>query len=287
MLSPSNLEPHRPTGKTPDIPACQCALEQEQSERIHKKLRIIDAHHPAASVSNQADITEAAPLLPASSVRVTLTSLKLRHNSQQTMDVSKEVRAVGAICAQNHWTLVIMYVQEKGTVYVDPFGASVAQAKRCERITKALVQKKSQATRVWVFETVDNPRQQDSPLVGLCCRGKELAYPVDEAGVSRMRLQIARTLVDNTEDFSEICSNCGFRCTGGTDNADIIDDGPEEDERFPEKVLSTLYHRLKQQKFHLIHCPVSSDLSLRFPPPAAPASPAKALTKPTTSWDGP
>ncbi|KAK7879083.1 hypothetical protein WMY93_034132, partial [Mugilogobius chulae] len=104
--------------------------------------------------------------------------------------------------------------------------------------SRALVQKKSQATRGWVYETVDHPKQQDPTSCGvfvcklaeLLLEEKELVYPVDEAGVSRMRLQIARTLLDNTEDLSEICSNCGFRCTGGTDDANIIDDGPEEDE---------------------------------------------------------
>ncbi|KAK7879085.1 hypothetical protein WMY93_034134 [Mugilogobius chulae] len=160
-----------------------------------------------------------------------------RSQHLKRMDVSKEVRAVGAICAQNHWTLVIMYVQDKRVVYVDPFGASAAQVKRCEQITSTCPKEVPSHKRLGLRDR-GPPKQQDPTSCGvfvcklaeLLLEEKELVYPVDEAGVSRMRLQIARTLLDNTEDLSEICSNCGFRCTGGTDDANIIDDGPEEDE---------------------------------------------------------
>ncbi|KAL2102340.1 hypothetical protein ACEWY4_001508 [Coilia grayii] len=43
---------------------------------------------------------------------------------------------VGAVCEQNHWTLIAMYPHEKRSLYIDPFGAKPEALKRCGEVSR-------------------------------------------------------------------------------------------------------------------------------------------------------
>ncbi|KAL0985066.1 hypothetical protein UPYG_G00152460 [Umbra pygmaea] len=82
------------------------------------------------------------------------------------LDLLKHV-AAGAVCHQGHWTLIIMYLKEKRSLYVDPFGATQKQIDHCRDVTRALVRKHSPAIGKWTCSTVAHPKQKDTTSCGV------------------------------------------------------------------------------------------------------------------------
>ncbi|XP_008293042.1 sentrin-specific protease 2-like [Stegastes partitus] len=130
--------------------------------------------------------------------------------------------AAGAVCDKAHWTLIIMYLKEMRAVYLDPFGATEEQVKKCQAVTRALVRTKHPTITKWTCSTVPHPKQQDSKSCGVfVCKLAEqmllvqdINYPVDQEGVARLRLDLAVTLLKNSDDLSDMCKACGEASSG-------------------------------------------------------------------------
>ncbi|XP_037624969.1 uncharacterized protein LOC119487946 isoform X3 [Sebastes umbrosus] len=135
--------------------------------------------------------------------------------------------AAGAVCHNGHWTLIIMYLKEMRALFLDPFGATDEQIQKCKDVTRTLVRQKCPAVGRWACTTVGHPKQQDAVSCGVfVCKLAEqillkeaIQYPVDHEGVAILRLNIAISLLNNSDDLSQLCRACGELSSG----ADIDD----------------------------------------------------------------
>ncbi|XP_049446704.1 uncharacterized protein LOC125897414 [Epinephelus fuscoguttatus] len=78
--------------------------------------------------------------------------------------------AAGAVCHEGHWTLIIMYLKEMRSLYLDPCGATQQQIERCKHVTRALVRQKCPAIGRWTCSTVAHPKQQDTSCGVFVCK---------------------------------------------------------------------------------------------------------------------
>ncbi|KAI4830697.1 hypothetical protein KUCAC02_002313 [Chaenocephalus aceratus] len=132
--------------------------------------------------------------------------------SLRSLDLFKHDVAVGAI----------MYLKERRSLYLDPFGATEAQIEKCKDVTRALVRKKCPAIGRWACATVAHPKQQDSASCGVfVCKlaeqilsGQTVDYLVDQKGVAMLRLDMAMSLVTNADYLSQLCRACGELSSG-------------------------------------------------------------------------
>ncbi|XP_039657546.1 uncharacterized protein LOC120559688 [Perca fluviatilis] len=146
------------------------------------------------------------------------------------LDLLKHDVAAGAVCHQGHWTLIIMYLKEKRCLYLDPFGATQQQMDHCRDVTRALVRKHNPAIGKWTCSTVAHPKQQDTTSCGvlvcklaeLILKGEAVQYPVDQEGVTQLRLDMAMSLLNDTDDLSQLCRACGEE-SSGADTDDWIE----------------------------------------------------------------
>ncbi|KAJ8011597.1 hypothetical protein DPEC_G00059910 [Dallia pectoralis] len=126
------------------------------------------------------------------------------------LNLLKHDVAAGAVCRQGHWTLIIMYLKEKRSLFVDPFGATQKQIEQCRDVTRALVWKHYPAIGKWTCSTVGHPKQQDTTSCGVfVCK-----YPVDQEGVATLRLGMEMSLLNDTDDLSQLCRACGEESSG-------------------------------------------------------------------------
>ncbi|KAL7370610.1 hypothetical protein ABVT39_005719 [Epinephelus coioides] len=130
--------------------------------------------------------------------------------------------AAGAVCHEGHWTLIIMYLKEMRSLYLDPFGATQQQIERCKHVTRALVRQKCPAIGRWACATLAHPRQQDTTSCGVfVCKlaeqillAQQIDYAVDQEGVAMLRMDMAKALLANTDDLSQLCRACGEESSG-------------------------------------------------------------------------
>ncbi|KAL7408412.1 hypothetical protein ABVT39_023108 [Epinephelus coioides] len=130
--------------------------------------------------------------------------------------------AAGAVCHEGHWTLIIMYLKEMRSLYHDPFGATQQQIERCKHVTRALVRQKCPAIGRWACATLAHPRQQDTTSCGVfVCKlaeqillAQQIDYAVDQEGVAMLRMDMAKALLANTDDLSQLCRACGEESSG-------------------------------------------------------------------------
>ncbi|KAI4800795.1 hypothetical protein KUCAC02_007093, partial [Chaenocephalus aceratus] len=133
------------------------------------------------------------------------------------LDLTKHEVAAGAVCDGAHWTLIIMYLNENRSLFLDPFGATEKQLSRCKDLTRSLVRNKRPSVGRWACTTITHPIQQDSTSCGVfICKlaeqillKKKVQYPVDLEGVASMRFQMAMALVKNSDALSQLCRACG------------------------------------------------------------------------------
>ncbi|XP_037624968.1 uncharacterized protein LOC119487946 isoform X2 [Sebastes umbrosus] len=143
------------------------------------------------------------------------------------LDLFNHDVAAGAVCHNGHWTLIIMYLKEMRALFLDPFGATDEQIQKCKDVTRTLVRQKCPAVGRWACTTVGHPKQQDAVSCGVfVCKLAEqillkeaIQYPVDHEGVAILRLNIAISLLNNSDDLSQLCRACGELSSG----ADIDD----------------------------------------------------------------
>ncbi|XP_071060860.1 uncharacterized protein [Pseudochaenichthys georgianus] len=148
--------------------------------------------------------------------------------SLRSLDLLKYDVAVGAVCSHGHWTLIIMYLKERRSLFVDPFGATDAQIQKCKDVTRALVRKKCPKIGRWACATVAHPKQQDSLACGVfVCKlaeqilsGQNIDYAVDQKGVAMLRLDMSMSLVTNSDDLSQLCRACGELSSGAEGDID-------------------------------------------------------------------
>ncbi|KAL7396473.1 hypothetical protein ABVT39_006364 [Epinephelus coioides] len=130
--------------------------------------------------------------------------------------------AAGAVCHEGHWTLIIMYLKEMRSLYLDPFGATQQQIERCKHVTRALIRQKCPAIGRWACATLAHPRQQDTTSCGVfVCKlaeqillAQQIDYVVDQEGVAMLRMDMAKALLANTDDLSQLCRACGEESSG-------------------------------------------------------------------------
>ncbi|XP_049457538.1 uncharacterized protein LOC125904267 isoform X2 [Epinephelus fuscoguttatus] len=130
--------------------------------------------------------------------------------------------AAGAVCHEGHWTLIIMYLKEMRSLYLDPYCATQQQIERCKHVTRALVRQKCPAIGRWTCATLAHPRQQDTTSCGVfVCKlaeqillAQQIDYAVDQEGVAMLRMDMAKALLANTDDLSQLCRACGEESSG-------------------------------------------------------------------------
>ncbi|XP_078028352.1 uncharacterized protein LOC144464635 [Epinephelus lanceolatus] len=144
-----------------------------------------------------------------------------KQRSLKQLALDRDV-AAGAVCHEGHWTLIIMYLKEMRSLYLDPFGATQQQIERCKHVTRALVHQKCPAIGRWTCSTLAHPRQQDTTSCGVfVCKvaeqillAQQIQYPVDQEGVAMLRMDMAKALLANTDDLSQLCRACGEDSSG-------------------------------------------------------------------------
>ncbi|XP_027893837.1 uncharacterized protein LOC114157181 [Xiphophorus couchianus] len=117
----------------------------------------------------------------------------------------------------HHWTLVVIYPQDKKSLFLNPLGESKQDIQKCLQITRAFMRKKGCNVSRWTCDTVKHPKQQDSSSCGgfsLKFAEKILSkevvdFPVSREAVHSMRLEIAVRLILNSEDLKDLCHFCG------------------------------------------------------------------------------
>ncbi|XP_049930170.1 uncharacterized protein LOC126408578 [Epinephelus moara] len=146
------------------------------------------------------------------------------------LDVTEWDMLIGAVCKDRHWTLVAMYPKDRRALFVDPFGATQTQLTHCRDATRAFMRKKDMGLNLsrWSCETVVHPRQQDSTSCGvLVCKvaellleGSSIDFNVDQVSIGMMRMQMARTLIDDSGNLTDLCRICGEKESGDRDTSD-------------------------------------------------------------------
>ncbi|KAI4801528.1 hypothetical protein KUCAC02_019422 [Chaenocephalus aceratus] len=130
----------------------------------------------------------------------------------RSLDLLKYDVAVGAVCSHGHWTLIIMYLKERRSLFVDPFGATDAQIQKCKN---SIGPQKVSENREMGMRNRCSP--QTTGLIGMrgvCMQeqilsGQNIDYPVDQKGVAMLRLDMSMSLVTNSDDLSQLCRACG------------------------------------------------------------------------------
>ncbi|KAI4817633.1 hypothetical protein KUCAC02_011016 [Chaenocephalus aceratus] len=127
--------------------------------------------------------------------------------SLRKLDLSKHEVAAGAVCDGAHWTLIIMYLNENRSLFLNPLGATEEQLIRCKDVTRSLVRKHRPSVGRWACTTIAHPKQMDSTSCGVLVlklaeqilQKQQVQYPVDQEGVASMRFHMAMALVNNSD----------------------------------------------------------------------------------------
>ncbi|XP_043968986.1 uncharacterized protein LOC122828949 [Gambusia affinis] len=121
----------------------------------------------------------------------------------------------------HHWTLVVIYPQEKKSLFLNPLGESKQDIQKCLQITRAFMRKKGCNVSRWTCDTVKHPKQQDSTSCGVFSLkfaekilSKEVVdFPVSNEAVYSMRLEIAVRLILNINILIfSVYDNCDHDC---------------------------------------------------------------------------
>ncbi|KAI4827338.1 hypothetical protein KUCAC02_030740 [Chaenocephalus aceratus] len=88
------------------------------------------------------------------------------------------------VCHNGHWTLIIMYLKERRSLFVDPFEATDAQIDKCKDVTG---------------------------LQSRYCLGKPWHIQLTRWVVAdaMLRMHMAMSQVTNSDDLSQLCRACG------------------------------------------------------------------------------
>ncbi|CAI5692190.1 unnamed protein product [Oreochromis niloticus] len=124
---------------------------------------------------------------------------------------------LGIVNEHHHWTLVVIYPQEKKSLYLDPLGETKQGIQNCLESTRAFMRKKGCNVSRWTCDTVKHPKQVDAASCGVFAlkfaekilRKESIDFPSTKKAINTHRLQIATTLLLETDDLTNICHFCG------------------------------------------------------------------------------
>ncbi|KAI7810388.1 putative sentrin-specific protease-like, partial [Triplophysa rosa] len=116
-----------------------------------------------------------------------------------------------------HWTVVVMLPSQRNALFLDPLGESSAKLKQCENATTAFMRQKGCNFSRWSCDTLPHPKQQDGTSCGVFAlkfaecvlREETIVFRNTPEGVEELRKAIAVTLLQNSDDLSQLCHLCG------------------------------------------------------------------------------
>ncbi|XP_034058266.1 uncharacterized protein LOC117537228 isoform X1 [Gymnodraco acuticeps] len=125
---------------------------------------------------------------------------------------------VGIVNENHHWMLVVMYPHEKKTLFLDPLGEGKGKTKVCLQSTRAFMRMKGCKVSRWTCSTLPHNRQQDSTSCGVLALkfaekillGESIEFETSQKAVHELRLDIATSLLRESDDLSRLCFYCGM-----------------------------------------------------------------------------
>ncbi|KAK0134806.1 hypothetical protein N1851_029482 [Merluccius polli] len=142
---------------------------------------------------------------------------------------------LGVVNEPNHWILTVIFPSEQRSLVLDPLGNDASKIKRCLETTRAFMRARGCTVSRWKANTVPHSLQLDFTSCGIFAikyAEKVLAeesptFPNSEEAVVDYRREIAVTLLNETDDLSELCHCCGegeeVRGGGSQDRPDAND----------------------------------------------------------------
>ncbi|CAK6974785.1 uncharacterized protein LOC120559688 [Scomber scombrus] len=110
-------------------PECQAKRAVIKEKMEYEPIQIVNSYLANVGNSTGAAIVDA----------YTMTAVwQETHRHFRRLDLSKHDVAAGAVCHNRHWTLIIMYIKERRSLFVDPFGATEQQIRHCKTVTRKL-----------------------------------------------------------------------------------------------------------------------------------------------------
>ncbi|XP_034084584.1 uncharacterized protein LOC117554308 isoform X2 [Gymnodraco acuticeps] len=100
----------------------------------------------------------------------------------------------------------VMYPHEKKTLFLDPLGEGKGKTKVCLQSTRAFMRMKGCKVSRWTCSTLPHNRQQDSTSCGVLA----LKFETSQKAVHELRLDIATSLLRESDDLSRLCFYCGM-----------------------------------------------------------------------------
>ncbi|XP_058624302.1 sentrin-specific protease 2 [Onychostoma macrolepis] len=124
---------------------------------------------------------------------------------------------VGIVNKHHHWTLAVIYPQQKKSLFLDPLGESNQDIKTCLETTRAFMRNKGCNVSRWSCKKVPHPKQPDGTSCGVFAlkfaeqllKKEEVDFSATKEAIIQHRLQIAVTLLLETDDLTDICHFCG------------------------------------------------------------------------------
>ncbi|XP_077083155.1 sentrin-specific protease 2-like [Siphateles boraxobius] len=131
---------------------------------------------------------------------------------------------IGIVNDHHHWTLVVMLPSQRRALFRDPLGESSAKQKRCQDMTRAFMRQKGCNFSRWSCDTLPHPKQQDGTSCGVFAlkfaefvlSEEPIVFLNTPEEVEELRKAIAVTLLQNSDDLSNLCHVCGEE-SGDTD----------------------------------------------------------------------
>nr|XP_023671753.1 uncharacterized protein LOC111846107 isoform X1 [Paramormyrops kingsleyae] len=112
--------------------------------------------------------------------------------------------------------LRVLYPHEKRCLFLDPLGEKAADLRRCQETTRAFMRQKGYRSSRWSCGTLPHSLQRDAVSCGVLAlkfaekkfNGDNLTFDASEKQINKMRLDIATTLLQESDDLSGVCYYC-------------------------------------------------------------------------------
>ncbi|XP_072569944.1 uncharacterized protein [Paramormyrops kingsleyae] len=146
-----------------------------------------------------------------------MTAMWDRKLSRLRMDPMSSDVIVGIFNKSHHWILTVLYPHEKRCLFLDPLGEKAADLRRCQETTRAFMRQKGYMSSRWSCGTLPHSLQRDAVSCGVLAlkfaekilSGDNLTFDTSEKQINKMRLDIATTLLQESDDLSGVCYYCG------------------------------------------------------------------------------
>ncbi|CAG6022010.1 unnamed protein product, partial [Menidia menidia] len=111
----------------------------------------------------------------------------------------------------------IVNAGDKKTVYLDPLGERKSSINHCKDVTRSFMRHRGLNVSRWACETRSHPLQHDATSCGAYALkfaecilgGLPLEFDNSTSGVNSIREHIAVSILENTDDLSNLCHLCG------------------------------------------------------------------------------